>query len=135
MTSAHTETPRDSQRLDRWLWAARWFRSRSLAADAIGNGRVAVNGERAKPAKLVRTGDTLTIRRPPHVHEIEILELAPRRVSAKLATAFYRETETSIERREALAEQLALSAVMEGRRAGKLNKKDRREREHLKRQF
>ncbi|MCB1748394.1 MAG: RNA-binding S4 domain-containing protein [Gammaproteobacteria bacterium] len=120
-------------RLDRWLHATRWFKTRSIAVDAINNGRVEINGERAKPAKLVRTGDVLRIRRPPLVHEVVVTGLIERRVAAPLAQAQYAETAASIAARSRLEEQLALARVVEERRGGKLDRKDRRARERLKR--
>lgn len=123
----------DVQRLDRWLWGVRLFKTRALAVEAIRNGRVELNGERAKPAKNVRVGDAVRVRRPPYVHDLEVLGLTPRRVSATLARELYVETQQSVAAREALAERLELDRVVEARRWGKLNKKERRERERLKR--
>lgn len=62
-----------SLRIDKWLWAARFFKTRGLAAEAIEAGRVSVNGERAKPSKTVRAGDSLAIRRPPFEHLVTVL--------------------------------------------------------------
>lgn len=123
----------DTQRLDRWLWSARLFKTRALAVEAIKNGRVEVNGERAKPAKSVRVGDAVRLRRPPYVHDLEVRGLTQRRVSATLARELYVETPDSVAAREALAERLALDKVVEARRWGKLDKRERRERERLKR--
>ncbi len=124
-----------AQRLDRWLWATRLFKTRSIAADAINNGRVELNGLRAKPAKLVRIDDTVIVRRPPYTYELTVRELSERRVSAKLVAGLYRETPSSVAAREQLGATLKLGAVIEDRRAGKLNKKERRQREQLKRWF
>jgi ribosome-associated heat shock protein Hsp15 len=122
-------------RLDLWLWTSRQFRTRGIAVDAIAIGRIELNGVRAKPAKLVRAGDIITIRRPPYEHEIIVRALSPKRVSAKLAQGLYDETPRSITAREQLRENLARYAIIEDRRAGKLNKKERRQREHLKRSY
>jgi ribosome-associated heat shock protein Hsp15 len=123
----------ENQRLDRWLWSVRFFKTRGLAVDAIKNGRVNVNGARAKPAKMVKTGDLIHIQRPPYVHKVEVLGLTARRVSANRARELYVETEDSIAAREALRKTLDLDRVVEQRRWGQLNKKERRERERFKR--
>ncbi|MEX2480043.1 MAG: RNA-binding S4 domain-containing protein [Gammaproteobacteria bacterium] len=120
-------------RIDRWLHATRWFKSRSLAVDAIANGRIEVNGLRAKPSRLVRIGDTIVIRRPPRRYELVVHGLSARRLAASLAQTLYAETASSIAARTALDEALALSAVGEHHHGGKLDKRDRRERERLKR--
>ena len=128
-------TSASGARLDQWLWISRQFKTRSVAADAIAIGRIELNGVRAKPAKQVRAGDIITIRRPPYEHEIIVRALSPKRVSAKLAQGLYDETPRSITAREQLRENLARHAIVEDRRAGKLNKKERRQREHLKRSY
>ena len=76
-------------RLDKWLWAARFFKTRRLAVEAIEGGRVSVNGERAKPAKEVKLGDELSIRRPPFEHRIVVRGLALQRGSAPHAARLY----------------------------------------------
>lgn len=129
----HSAPATAAVRLDRWLHAARWFKTRALAADAAANGRVEVNGERAKPAKLIRPGDVLRVRLPPYVHEVTVLEVAARRLSAPLARTLYAERAASAAARAALREALALEAVVERPRQGKLDKHDRRARERLKR--
>ena len=122
-------------RIDRWLWTVRLFKSRSLAAEAIGMGRVMINGQRAKAAKAIRIGDLVTVRRPPYEQELAVLGLAPRRVSAPLARELYEETAPSQERRRQLDENLRLDAITDERRYGKLNKKERRQREQFKRSY
>ncbi len=123
----------DDQRLDKWLWCARFYKTRALAVDAIKAGRVAVNGQVAKPAKTVNPGDALVIRQPPFDIVLEIRGVAKQRVGAPQARALYEESADSIAARERLREQLRLTAVVEDPRSGKLNKKDRREREAFKR--
>jgi len=125
----------EALRLDRWLHAARWFKTRSLAAEAVEHGRVLVNGARVKPAKPIRRGDRLDIRRPPYTHGITVLALSARRVSASVAQTLYEESAESLAARDTLAATLALQHVSEERRHGKLNKRDRRARERLKRGF
>ncbi len=93
-------------RLDKFLWAARFYKTRALAVEAIAAGRVAVNGERAKPAKAVRIGDRLGIRRAPFEQLGVVRELAEQRGPARVAQALYDETEQSRARREAVAREL-----------------------------
>jgi ribosome-associated heat shock protein Hsp15 len=123
----------DDQRLDKWLWCARFYKTRALAVDAIKAGRVAVNGQLAKPAKSLAIGDTLALRMPPYEWIVEVKGVAKQRVGAPEARKLYEETPASLAARERLREQLKLSAVIEDSRGGKLTKKDRREREALKR--
>lgn len=120
-------------RIDSWLWTSRLFRTRSLAAEAVGMGRVEINGQRVKPAKPVRAGDRVSVRRPPHRQDFIVLGLAPRRVSAALAHGLYEETSESSARTQELNESLRLAAISDERRFGKLNKKERRQREQFKR--
>jgi ribosome-associated heat shock protein Hsp15 len=93
-------------RLDKWLWAARFFKTRSLAVEAIEAGRVSVNGDRAKPAKEVRVGDGLAIRRPPFESEVLVKALADKRGPATVAATLYEETAESRARRSALAAEM-----------------------------
>jgi ribosome-associated heat shock protein Hsp15 len=90
----------DGVRIDKWLWAARFFKTRSLAADAVLGGRVHVNGERVKAAKLVHLGDVLEITKGTERWTIDITALAERRGSASAAQALYTETEDSRATRE-----------------------------------
>lgn len=91
----------DNARLDSWLWAARFYKTRPLAVAAIKNGRVLVNGARAKPARALAVGDTVTIRKEDHFEmEIVVQALAHKRVSAKIAQTFYQETAQSQAARE-----------------------------------
>jgi ribosome-associated heat shock protein Hsp15 len=123
----------DDQRLDKWLWCARFYKTRSLAVDAIKAGRVAVNGQVAKPAKTLAVGDSLVVRLPPYEWTVEVRGIAKQRVGAPEARKLYEETADSAAARERLREQLKLSAVIEDSRGGKLTKKDRRDREAFKR--
>ena len=123
----------NAQRVDRWLCNCRFFKTRGLAVDAIDNGRIDINGIRAKAAKLVKAGDLLRIQRPPYVLEVEVLGLTERRVGASVAQHLYRETSESLAARTLQKAQTALSRVVDAPRHGKLNKHDRRERERMKR--
>ncbi len=123
------------QRIDRWLCNVRFFKTRGLAVEAIDNGRVEINGVRAKAAKLVKAGDRVRVQRAPYVHDIEVLGISGQRVGAAIAQGLYRETDASRAAREVLRERQLLSAVREEPRAGKLGKHQRRERERLKRAY
>jgi len=123
----------EDQRLDKWLWCARFYRTRTLAQDAIKAGHVTVNGERPKPSKLLMPGQQLSIRRPPYEFHIEVLNMASQRLPAPLAQALYAESSASRDARLRLAEHLKLTAVHETGMPGKLHKRARRERSLLKR--
>jgi ribosome-associated heat shock protein Hsp15 len=116
--------PSAAVRLDKWLWAARFFRTRALAAEAIGAGRVSVNGERAKAAKNVKPGDTLAIRRPPYEHEVRVLAVSDKRGNATAAQALYAETPESRAKREAVAAEM--KAMPPPVFKGRPTKRDRR---------
>lgn len=113
-------------RLDKWLWAARFFKTRSLAGEAVVGGKVAVNGDRAKPSRVVRAGETLTIRRGPYEWTVVVKEVARLRGPASHAQQLYEETEESIRRREAAIAQLKLERSPEFDSPGRPSKKDRR---------
>ena len=87
-------------RIDKWLWAARFYKTRSLAADAVDGGKVQVNGERVKPAKLLKPGDALSIRNGPYAWDITVLMLSERRGSAAEAAKLYSESGDSRKARE-----------------------------------
>lgn len=89
-----------SVRLDQWLWAARFFRTRSLAKQAIENGRVDIDGQRAKPSRAVRVGDRLGIVRGDEAFEVDVVALSTVRGSAAVAHGLYGETDASVKRRE-----------------------------------
>jgi ribosome-associated heat shock protein Hsp15 len=93
-------------RVDLWLVAARFFKTRGLAAEAIDAGRVSVNAERAKPSKGVKPGDTLEIRRPPFEHVVKVLGVSERRGPAAEAQKLYEETAESRARRDAVAAEV-----------------------------
>jgi len=114
-------------RLDKWLWAARFFKTRSLATEAINGGKVHVNGERAKPSRKVNSGDEMVIRQGPSEKQIVVTGLSEKRGSAKMAAELYTETEESIARREAEAEQRRLLAAAMPQREQRPSKKQRRQ--------
>lgn len=89
-------------RLDKWLWAARFFKTRSLAQQAVRGGKVEINGDKPKPSRLVRAKDRLRISKGELLFEIDVLEIGEKRVSASLASQMYLETDDSLARRETL---------------------------------
>jgi ribosome-associated heat shock protein Hsp15 len=93
-------------RIDKWLWAARFYKTRSLAVDAVEAGRVLVNDVRVKPAKAIEAGDRLDIRIGHYQFLLEVLSLSDKRGPAPQAQKLYRESDASRERRALLAEQL-----------------------------
>lgn len=118
----------DSQRIDKWLWAARFYKTRSLAVDEIGKGRVQVNGADAKPSREIRPGDTVCLRQGSVEKTVEVLDLSMQRGPAPQAQLLYRETPESLERRSLeaerrrLAQEPALSIEQ-----GRPTKRDRRQ--------
>jgi ribosome-associated heat shock protein Hsp15 len=120
-------------RIDKWLWAARFYKTRSLATDAVDGGKVEVNGETAKPSKAVKIGDELRVRLGPYEHRLVVRGLAERRGSASVAQSLYEETEESRRLREKVAEQLKIAPpafVWEDK--GRPTKKDRRDLQRLR---
>jgi len=113
-------------RLDKWLWAARFFKTRTLAAEAIDAGRVEVNGERAKRSRAITVGDKLRIRKPPFEQLIEVLGESEQRGPASVAATLYSETEESRKAREVLAAQFKAMGPPVFRDRGKPGKKERR---------
>lgn len=90
-------------RLDKWLWAARFFKTRQLAIDAINAGRVDVNGERAKPSKTIKLDDLLLLRKPPYVFHLAVKSMVEKRGAASVALGMYEESAASIAARELLS--------------------------------
>jgi ribosome-associated heat shock protein Hsp15 len=115
-------------RIDKWLWAARLFKTRSLATEAVTGGKVEVNGERVKPAKPVRAGDEVRLRQGPYEYLLLVRGLAERRGPASVAASLYQERPESRAARERVAEQLKLGAAAWAfEEKGRPTKRDRRE--------
>jgi ribosome-associated heat shock protein Hsp15 len=114
-------------RIDKWLWAARFFKTRSLAADAIAGGKVQVNGERVKRARALQIGDEVRIRLGPYEHQVVVRELSDRRGPAAQAAVLYEEKDSSRAAREALALQLKSVHAIFAPERGRPTKKDRRD--------
>lgn len=122
----HEDDGDEKTRLDKWLWAARFYKTRALAAEAVTGGKVHLNGARTKPAKSLRVGDELTITQPPYERVVIVKGLSARRGPAREAALLYEETEESRQRRAALREQMRLQPAPIPHR-GPMTKKQRRE--------
>lgn len=113
-------------RIDKWLWAARFFKTRELASKACELGRVTSNGVRAKPAREVKTGDMIHLENETGKFEVEVLELSQQRGPAAVAQGLYRETEESKEARRKAAEQRKLMGPLDFAPPKRPSKRDRR---------
>jgi ribosome-associated heat shock protein Hsp15 len=122
-----TDEHAEHVRLDKWLWAARFYKTRGLAVQAIEGGKVLSRGERTKPAHVVRLGDEMRIRLGPYEHVIEVRALNLRRGPATQAQLMYEETAESVAARARLAEQLKAASALNPRAAWSDSKKDRRD--------
>jgi ribosome-associated heat shock protein Hsp15 len=120
-------------RIDKWLWAARFFKTRSMAARACELGRIAGNGQTAKPAREVKTGDMLRIKTEGGEFEVEVLGVSEMRGPAAVAQTLYRETDASREARARLAEARRTAPTFDFEHEGRPSKRDRREISRLKR--
>ena len=120
-------------RLDKWLYAARIFKTRQIAAKAITAGHIEVNGNRVKPARLVRAGDELCVRKGPYTYMLTIEGLSMRRGPASEARGLYSETESSILERDRLSKELKTRAAQVLYDPEKPTKRDRRQARSRKR--
>ncbi|MFK2900864.1 RNA-binding protein [Dyella jejuensis] len=119
-------------RADIWLWAARMYKTRSLAKQAIDGGKVDINGAGCKPAKTLHVGDRVRLTRGEERLELEVLALSEQRGPASVAQTLYRETEASLRAREQMREQRRLSGEGLNHPASRPNKQERRELRRLK---
>jgi ribosome-associated heat shock protein Hsp15 len=119
-------------RLDKWLWAARFFKTRGLAADAIDGGKVDVNGTRAKRAKMVQVGDEVCVRQTPFEHVVLVRGVSERRGPASVAATLYEETPESRAKRATLATQIR-SMPADDWDSSRPTKRDRREIDRFRR--
>lgn len=131
---AHTETdPSPSMRIDKWLWCARFYKTRAIAVEAIHKGHVKVNGAVVKPAKEVRVQDTVVLLQAQTPRTVAVLAMAATRGSAPMAQQMYEETPDSIHQREVLGEQRRLAPEpANSMQAGRPTKKDRRDMQELR---
>lgn len=119
-------------RLDKWLWAARFYKTRAVATQAINAGRVEVNGVPAKPAKVLSVGDRLRVRKPPFAFLIRVLALSEQRGPAQQAARLYEEDPEGKAARERLARQLRVAPTPTYEGKGRPTKRDRRDLERLR---
>lgn len=124
--SATGDGAAQGMRLDKWLWAARFFKTRALAQEAIESGKVRHDGERCKPAHTVRVGDTFAITRDSLVWNVEVTALSDQRGPAVVAAGLYREAEVSIAARAELVAQRKLAMVNAPPTKGRPTKRQRR---------
>ncbi|MDD5862240.1 MAG: RNA-binding S4 domain-containing protein [Prevotella sp.] len=115
----------DSARLDKWLWAARIFKTRSIAADACKNGRVTIDGANAKPSHTIKTGDVISVRKPPITYSFKVKNCIEQRVGAKLLAGVY-ENVTDPKQYELLEMSRISGFVDRARGTGRPTKKERR---------
>jgi ribosome-associated heat shock protein Hsp15 len=119
-------------RLDKWLWAARFFKTRSLATEAVDGGRVQVNGERAKPSRAVHPGDLLSIRIGPYAWTVTVAGLSSRRGPATEARTLYTESDQSRLAREETVARVTAARPVNPLHKGRPTKRDRRELDRLR---
>ena len=124
---AVTKTEDNTLRLDKWLWATRFFKTRTLAAEAVTGGKVKLKGERVKAAKAIRLGDILNIHIGPYEYVVRVLALSARRGPAPQAAKLYEESAPSKAARNALATRLAAERRLATAPKGRPDKKDRRQ--------
>lgn len=117
----------DSVRLDKWLWAARFFKTRSLATEAVDSGKVRLGGEKVKPARAVRVGDQLDIDNGSDRWEVDVMNLSDVRAAAPIARNLYEETDLSVARRAAVAENRRMFREPSAGFKGRPTKRDRRQ--------
>ena len=124
MTNTQKES---STRLDKWLWAARFYKTRALARQMVQSGKVHYDGQRSKPSKVVQVGALITLRQGFDTKEVEVMALSQQRRSASEAQLLYQETEASIEKREQNAEARKLNSLYNPHPDGRPDKKQRRQ--------
>jgi ribosome-associated heat shock protein Hsp15 len=124
---ASVAVSQENVRLDKWLWAARFFKTRALAAGAVSAGKVHSAGQSVKPSRGVKIGDCFEIRRGYECFGIVVTQLSERRGSATAAQLLYRETASSVDKRKGEAEQRRLAMMARPRSEGRPDKKQRRQ--------
>lgn len=130
--SETTHSTEVGQRLDKWLWAARFFKTRQLAVEAVNGGKVQVDGQRCKPSRALRPGARLHIQKGELAWEIEVLGLSKQRRPASEAALLYVEDEASRSRRQELARAARENAQLGPRQRGRPTKRDRRQLESFR---
>lgn len=127
MSADQAKTPTDSMRLDKWLWCARFFKTRSMATEAIRGGKIRVDGQRPKPARTITVGNNLQIHKGAYEYRITIDALSSKRLGGTAATALYTESEDSIAERDQLSQQLKADSAALPRPKRRPDKRERRE--------
>ena len=122
-----SKPPLEAVRLDKWLWSARFFKTRKLATEAINGGKVHLNGVRVKPSRMIKVSDQLAITRDNFRYQIEVMGLNDKRRPAKEAQLLYQENEQSIRTREQEREIRKLSSASVHQSDSRPNKKERRQ--------
>ena len=122
-----TEHSDERVRVDKWLWAARFFKTRALAAEAVDGGKVHVNGERVKPAKVLKIDDELRLQLGAFEHRVIVRDVSERRGPASVAATLYEELDESRQARERLAEQHRLARQAVRTEGGRPTKRERRQ--------
>ncbi|WP_224798251.1 ribosome-associated heat shock protein Hsp15 [Idiomarina abyssalis] len=117
----------NSIRLDKWLWAARFYKTRALARQMVQSGKVHYDGQRSKPSKIVQVGAVITLRQGFDTKEVEVMALSEQRRGASEAQLLYQETAESVEKREQNAEARKLNALYNPHPEGRPDKKQRRQ--------
>lgn len=127
MTKDKHQQEQESYRLDKWLWAARFYKTRTLAREMVDGGKVHYNGQRTKPSKEVEIGAMIKLRQGNDEKEVQVLALSNQRKAAPLAQQLYQETEESIKKREQLAWARKANALSMPNPERRPNKKERRD--------
>jgi len=122
----HSQLPEDSLRLDKWLWYARFYKTRSMAAESIRTGKVQVAGRRVKPSHPIKIGEELSIRKGPYTFRLAIKAMTRNRQSASAAPLLFTEHEESINARELIARELKTAQSMHPGTKGRPTKRERR---------
>ena len=122
----HAATEKDKVRIDKWLWAARFYKTRALASEAVNGGKVHLDGQRIKPSRPVKLDDTYEIQRGFEKMTVVVLQLADRRGAASVAQTLYRETEESMRLREKESEKRKLARLQIPVMDHRPNKRERR---------
>ena len=119
--------PPDDTRIDKWLWAARFFKTRSQATAAVTGGKVEINGDTAKPSKTVKVGDRIKLRLGPTEYRLTITGIGERRGSASVAQTLYEESPESLAERQRIATERRFASAPSYEEKGRPSKKDRRD--------
>ena len=124
----------DDTRIDKWLWAARFFKTRSQATAAVAGGKVEINGDTAKPSRSVKVGDQVSLRLGPVQHRITVTGIGERRGSAAIAQTLFEESPESLAERQKIAAERRFASAPSYEEKGRPSKKDRRDLDRWRRE-